>query len=73
MMQHLRTPSKELFIGVLGEVAAIPFKGSKPNAARAWVEKSLDMDESVETFGGVRYQLLSYGPSMKRMFIGKPR
>jgi hypothetical protein len=53
---------------ILGYVATLPYEGSQPNEARAWVEDNVSkVDEGVvktATFGGASYEL--YGPMTAR-------
>jgi hypothetical protein len=64
-----RAGNDELAGELLGYVATIPYEGSQPELARAWVENNVSqVDKGVvkrQTFGGVDYEL--YGPRTVRI------
>lgn len=52
----------------LGYVASLPYEGSSPNRARAWVESNIGRSASTE-IGGVRFELKSIGNTGRLLLI----
>lgn len=69
------SPSNSLAIDFLGFVATLPYDGSQPQQARAWVETTLPTitragDIRITNIGGIKFQL--YGiPSARSLTIGE--
>lgn len=52
----------------LGFVASLPYEGSSPNRARAWVESNIGRSASTE-IGGVRFELKTIGNTGRLLLI----